>query len=420
MTTATQYEVHLHLPYESQRLIIASSAKRKIVRAGRRGGKTCLAAQVSVEALLKGLRPLYAAPTSDQLDSFWFEVCRSLAEPIRAGVYRKNEVDHVIERAGTKTRLRGKTAWNADMLRGDYTDLLILDEWQLMSEDTWELVGAPMLLDNNGDALFLYTPPSLRSRSVSKARNPRHAANMYSMAQEDTTGRWEAFHFTSLDNPHLDPQALADIAGDMTSLSYRLEILAEDVEEILGAMWTRALIAETRTTKYPTLARVVVGVDPPGGATECGIIVAGLGDNGHAYVIDDKSIKASPDSWAEAVLTAFNRNTADRVVGEANFGGDMVENTIIQAAKARGQTVAYKPVHASRGKAVRAEPVAAMYEQGRIHHVGEFPYLEEEMCTWLPGVSRESPNRLDALVWAITELMLEPVTHKPFMIGVAT
>lgn len=420
MTTATQYKVHLHRLHESQRLIMASSAKYKVVRAGRRGGKTCLAAQVSVEALLKGFRPLYAAPTSDQLDSFWFEVCRSLAEPVHAGVYRKNEVDHVIEQVGTKTRLRGKTAWNADMLRGDYTDLLILDEWQLMNEEMWELVGIPMLLDTNGDALFLYTPPSLHSRSVSKARDPRHAANMFKMALADTTGRWEAFHFTSLENPFLSHEALDGIAGDMTGLSYRLEILAEDVEEVIGALWTRDLLAKARTVKAPALVRVVVGVDPPGGATECGIIAAGIGEDGHAYILDDKSLKASPDSWAEAVLTAYNRNTADRVVGEANFGGDMVENTILQAAKARSQTVAYKPVHASRGKAVRAEPIAAMYEQGRIHHVGEFPYLEEEMCTWVPGISRESPNRLDALVWSITELMLESPTHKPFMIGVAT
>ena len=419
MTTAVKYKAYLHQPHGSQSLIIASPAKRKVVRAGRRGGKTCLAAQVSVEALLKGLRPLYAAPTSDQLDSFWFEVCRSLSAPIRGGVYRKNEVDHVIAQVGTKTRLRGKTAWNADMLRGDYADLLILDEWQLMNESTWELVGAPMMLDTDGDALFLYTPPSLHSRSVSKARDPRHAANMFKMALADTTGKWAAFHFTSLDNPHLSKDALAGIADDMTNLAYRLEILAEDVEEVAGALWTRALLSKTRTVKAPTLSRVVIGVDPPGGATECGIIAAGLGEDGHAYIVDDKSLKASPDSWAEAVLTAYNRNVADRVVGEANFGGDMVENTILQAAKARNQTVAYKPVHASRGKAVRAEPVAAMYEQGRIHHVGEFPYLEEEMCTWVPGVSRESPNRLDALVWAITELMLVPGTQKPIMIGVA-
>lgn len=413
----TEYNVHLHRPHAKQLPIIESKAKRKVVRAGRRGGKTDLAAHISVKALLDGLHPLYATPTSDQLDSFWYAVCRSLAEPIQANLYRKNELEHSIELSGTRNRLRGKTAWNADMLRGDYADILILDEWQLMDEDMWELVGVPMLLDNNGDALFLFTPPSLRSRSVSKARDPKHANIMFKQAQQDTTGRWEAFHFTSLDNPHLSQEALAEIATDMSPLAYRLEILAEDVEEVPGALWTRELIQKIRVTQHPTLIRIVVGVDPPGGATECGIIAAGIGEDGQAYVIDDKSLRASPDAWAEACLTIYNHNLADRIVGEANYGGDMVENTITQAAKARGQMVSYKSVHASRGKAVRAEPITAMYEQGRVHHVGKFPYLEEEMCTWIPGVSRESPNRLDALVWALTELMLEEESRKLVRFG---
>ena len=103
----------------------------------------------------------------------------------------------MIERPGSDQRIRAKTAWNADTLRGDYADLLILDEWQLMNEEAWEVVGAPMLLDNNGDAVFIYTPPSLHSRSTSKARDPRHAAKLFQRAQADTTGRWEVFHFTS-------------------------------------------------------------------------------------------------------------------------------------------------------------------------------------------------------------------------------
>ena len=94
------------------------------------------------------------------------------------------------------------------------------------------------------------------------------------------------------------------------------------------------------------------------------------------------------------------------VVGEANYGGDMVESTIMQAAKNQNRIIRYKNVHASRGKAIRAEPVVANYEHGKIHHVGEFPYLEDEMVSWIPGESRESPNRIDAMVWAITELMM--------------
>jgi len=200
----------------------------------------------------------------------------------------------------------------------------------------------------------------------------------------------------------------------------RQELAGEVLEDNPDALWKRSLIEESRATMHPDLIRVVVGVDPPGGVTECGIVVAGIANvNGqeHGYVLEDRSLHSSPDGWAEAVLTGYNRNKADRIVGEANFGGDMVENTIMQAAKSRNQQASYKHVHASRGKAVRAEPVVALYEQGRIHHIGEFPQLEDEMCEWIPGETRESPNRVDALVWAITELMLgEPEPEEAIII----
>jgi len=357
---------------------------------------------------LDGFRPLYAAPTSEQLDTWWFEVKRALRKPIDAGIYKKNEVEHTIENPGTKNRIKGKTAWNADMLRGDYADFLVLDEFQLISEDTWEIVGAPMLLDNDGDAMFIYTPPSLHSRSVSKARDPLHAAKMFKKAQEDTTGRWAAFHFSSHDNPHISRDALVEITQDMTALAYRQEIMAEDIEEAPGALWSRELIQRTRVVERPRdLARVVVGVDPTGSqGNECGIVVVGLGADGEGYVLDDRSLLGTPGQWADAVIAAAERNTADIIVGEANFGGDMVEATIQQAAKARGTSIRYRNVTASRGKAVRAEPVVAQYEHGKLHHVGDFPYLEDEMVMWIPGISRESPNRIDALVWAVTELNL--------------
>ena len=157
-------------PHLKQREFIDSPAKRKVVRAGRRGGKTVGMAIISIEKFLEGKRVLYAAPTQDQIDRFWTEVTKALQEPIDAGAYYKNETRHIIELRGTEQRVRAKTAFNADTLRGDYADVLILDEYQLMDETAWTEVGAPMLLDNNGDAIFIYTPPSLRSRSMSKAR----------------------------------------------------------------------------------------------------------------------------------------------------------------------------------------------------------------------------------------------------------
>lgn len=407
-TKEIEYSIILRRPHRIQKQIRESKAKRRIIRAGRRGGKTVIAATICVDKFLEGLRPLYAAPTSEQLETFWFEVKKALAKPIEAGVFKKNETEHTIEKVGTKNRIKGKTAWDANTLRGDYADFLVLDEFQLMNEDVWGLVGAPMLLDNDGDAMFIYTPPSLHSRSISKARDPLHAAKMFKKAQQDKTGRWETFHFSSHTNPHISKNALGDITQDMTQFAYQQEILAEDIEEAPGALWSRELINRTRVTTHPDLVRIIVGVDPTGSRNnECGIVVAGLGTDGEGYVIDDRSLLGSPGEWADEVLNAYNHNNADMIVGETNYGGDMVEATIKQAGNAQNQIYRYKNVHATRGKAIRAEPIVAAYEHGKVHHVGEFPHLENEQVMWIPRESHYSPNRIDALVWAMTELDLK-------------
>jgi hypothetical protein len=402
--------VTIPTPHKKQAQFIDSPAKRKIIRAGRRGGKTVGMAILAIEKYLDKRRILYAAPTQDQIERFWFEVTNALAEPIQAGVYYKNETRHIIEVPGTENRIRAKTAWNADSLRGDYADVLILDEYQLMDETAWSEVGAPMLLDNNGDAVFIYTPPSLHSRSTSKARDPQHAAKLYKKAQADESGRWEVFHFTSWENPHISKQALEDIAKDMTALAIRQEIMAEDIDQAPGALWTRDIIEAGRVVKSPdNLTSVVVGVDPSttSGGDEAGIITAGvLGDD--YYTLADDSLQGSPEAWAQAAITAYHRYKADCIVAEKNNGGEMVESVIRQAvinAKMKDKTIGEVPVRlvwASRGKATRAEPISAIAEKGRDHHVGNFEQLEDELCMWMPGDA--SPNRLDAKVWAMTYL----------------
>ncbi len=216
--------------HEPQDRLVNSPAKRLVAKAGRRGGKTWGIAKRAVKRFLKGRRQLYTAPTSEQTDSFWYEVKRALREPIDAGVFKCNESERFIELVNSKQRLKAKTAWSADMLRGDFADDLYFDEFQLTAEDAWDEVGAPMLLDNNGDAVFIFTPPSLKSQGVSKARDPRHASKMFKKAQADTTGLWETIHFTSLDNPFISQEALRIITQDMSLDSYRREILAQDDE----------------------------------------------------------------------------------------------------------------------------------------------------------------------------------------------
>lgn len=198
----------------------------------------------------------------------------------------------------------------------------------------------------------------------------------------------------------------------------RQEINAEILEDTEGALWTRQLIEANRVPAVPhdvTLIRIVVAIDPAmsakPGSNETGIIAAGLGTNGHVYVIEDGSLSDTPGRWALAALGMYGRLKADRVVAEVNNGGDLVEANLRAQVMARGfdgNLLPYRSVRASRGKAMRAEPVAALYERGRVHHVGAYPKLEDQMCEWVPGEGMASPDRLDALVWALFDLVVQP------------
>ncbi|HYD23549.1 MAG TPA: terminase family protein [Croceibacterium sp.] len=194
------------------------------------------------------------------------------------------------------------------------------------------------------------------------------------------------------------------------SLLGRQELGGELIEEIDGALWSRALLEHCREAAASAPARrVVIGVDPPASAAgdACGIVVCALGEDGIARVLADCSVrKATPERWARAVASAARGWQADRVIAEANNGGEMVRS-VLHAADI---SLPVKLVHASRGKAARAEPVAALYESGRVRHVGQLPQLEDELCALMAGGTYEgpgrSPDRADALVWALSELML--------------
>ncbi len=248
-------EVDVEIPEprgEKQDEFVRCIAKRQMAKCGRRGAKTfgfgikaLLAFTGTCNACLgegclecdntgkvKAKRVLYAAPTAEQVGAFWHEVCNALDAGAKVGVYKKNETEKYFEVPGSYIRIKAKTAWNANTLRGDFADLLGLDEYQLMNEDAWQEVGQPMLLDNDGAAVFMFTPPSLKSEGVSKAKDPRHASKLFKKAAADTSGRWKTFHWTSFDNPTLSKLALKELteSGDMSDDSYRREILAQDDE----------------------------------------------------------------------------------------------------------------------------------------------------------------------------------------------
>jgi phage terminase large subunit-like protein len=209
---------------------------------------------------------------------------------------------------------------------------------------------------------------------------------------------------------HLPPRFVATMHRSFGgSLLGRQELDGELIADAEGALWTRALLESCREGTAPQLARIVVAVDPPASSTgdACGIVVAGIALDGTGHVLADASVeKARPEHWARAVAAAAEAWDADRVIAEANQGGAMV-GAVLRAAQL---SLPVRLVHSSRGKVARAEPVAALYEASRVRHAGTFPALEDQMCGLLAGGTYQgpgrSPDRADALVWALTELML--------------
>ena len=212
---------------------------------------------------------------------------------------------------------------------------------------------------------------------------------------------------------HLAPDALVRLREryEGTRLG-RQELFAEILDDLPGALWQREWFDSYRISQAPEMQRIVVAVDPSGtaGASDdgdsIGIVVAGKGIDGRAYVLADRTCKLSPDGWAKRAVAAYHEFRADRLVAERNYGGAMVE-ALLRTVDRR---VSYKEVTATRGKAVRAEPIAALFEQGRVSIVGSMPELEDQACLMGPDgyVGEGSPDSLDAMVWALTELMLAP------------
>lgn len=185
----------------------------------------------------------------------------------------------------------------------------------------------------------------------------------------------------------------------------RQELYGEILEQAEGALWIRNWIEDTRISRdnLPQLTRIVVGIDPAvtsgENSDETGIITCGIGVDKHFYVLADDTLRDTPNEWGKRAIQAYTKWKADRIVAEVNNGGDMVAMVMQQVDR----TAPVKKVHATRNKMIRAEPISALYEQGKVHHVGGFPQLEDQMVLWTPD-TRQSPDRLDALVWALTEL----------------
>jgi phage terminase large subunit-like protein len=288
------------------------------------------------------------------------------------------------------------TADEPERLRGPQHDGAWCDElgsWRY--PDAWDMLQFGLRLGNDPRTLVTTTPKPLRLvRDLIKAPTT-------------ITTRGSTYdNAANLAKPFLDA-IKAKYEG--TRLG-RQELYAEVLDDVPGALWTRAQLDADRVKTHPELRRVVVAVDPSGGHTEDndeqGIVAAGIGVDGHGYLLADASCRMSPDGWGRRAVQLYVDHKADRLVFEANYGGEMCQHVIATAARAMGVRVATKMLHASRGKVVRAEPVAALDEQHKLHHVGPYDALEDEQCAFTSLGFDGSPNRVDARVWAFTELML--------------
>lgn len=288
------------------------------------------------------------------------------------------------------------SADDPESLRGPQFSAAWCDElckWR-RPEETWDMLQFGLRLGTSPRQVVTTTP---RPTKLLKAliADPLTAVTRVSTAANEA---------------NLAPGFLDAIVGRYRGTRLgRQELDAELLEDRPDALWPRDLIERARVRVTPELRRVVVAVDPPASsgphADACGIIVVGLGEDGRAYVLADRTReRVSPLEWARAVVRAYRRFEADRIVAKVNQGGELVETVIRQV----DASVPVRSVRAMRGKWLRAEPVAALYEQGRVAHVGTFPELEDEMSDFGPdGLSGgASPDRVDALVWALTDLML--------------
>jgi len=283
-----------------------------------------------------------------------------------------------------------RSADDPQSLRGEGLDFVVLDECAYMKAEAWTEALRPALSDRQGGALFISTPRGL---------NWFHA--LWLRGQDPTQSEWCSWRFKTSDNPFISPEEIEAARGDLLSRIFMQEYEANFLEDNPGALWKRAWLDAGRVLQAPELKRIVVGVDPSASATgdACGIVVVGKDASGELYVLDDLTLQGSPENWARQVVAAYHKYKADNVIAEANQGGEMVTAVLRQVKR----NLPVKLVHATRGKATRAEPISAVYEQGRAHHVGDFAALEDELCQWEAGDA--SPNRLDALVWAATDLL---------------
>ena len=363
-----------------------------VILAGRGFGKTRAGAEWVTEQVKSGLArrvALVAATAADARDTMVEGESGLLAVAGTGFVPRyepsKRRVTWPNGAVGTTF-----TAEEPNRLRGPQHDAAWCDEiaaWEY--PETWDMLMLGLRLGYDPRCVVTTTPkprPFLRK-----------------LLDEPHTVVTRGSTYANLEN--LAPTFAEQVIGRYRGIRLeRQELFGEYLEDVEGALWTMAMIDDHRVKQAPPLVRIVVGVDPAvtsgENADDTGIVVAGKGEDGHGYILFDGTCHEAPLGWAQRAIHCYHLFSADRIVAEVNNGGELVEFTL----RSVDPGVPYHHVNASRGKSKRAEPISALYEQGRVHHVGVFAQLEAEMRTYAPDQPDTSPDRMDALVWAMTAL----------------
>lgn len=361
------------------------------MRSGRGGGKTRAGAEWILKRVRQGYRHIAligqtAADIRDTMVELGPSSIMKIAREEERPTYEPSKRRITFPNGAIATTFTGE---EPDQLRGPAHDTVWIDELAKFKypDETWDNMEMGLRLGNNPQVFCTTTP--------------RPVPIIKRLVKDPST--IDIRFSTSQNAENLSPIFLKRVMERYAGTRLgRQELEGEILDDNPNALFQREIIENLRVREPPQLIRVVVGMDPAvtGNETsdETGIIAGGIAANGHGYILQDASLRASPNEWARAGVMSLYRNKGDRIVGEVNNGGDLIEVNI----RTVDRNVPFTAVHASRGKAIRAEPVAALYEQGRIHHVGTYPQLEDQMCEWVPG--DKSPDRMDALVWCIWEL----------------
>lgn len=385
MSALEELTIDLH---PAQYAFCRSNALYRGFVGGRGAGKSWTGAY-DLLTRAKPRRLYYAvAPTYTMLKDASMRAFLDLGAQLRF-IANINRSDHRVT-LGNGAEVLFRSADEPERMRGPNLSGAWLDEASLMHEDAYNLI-IPALREGGeqGWLSATFTPKGRQHWTfrVFGSERPNSAL----------------FHARTMDNPFIPRDFAASIATQYTTHLQAQELEGRFIDQLDGALWRREWIDDPRVAEAPQMSRVVVAVDPAGthkaGSDQTGICVAGRGEDGEYYVLHGYGYRLSPQGWATRVLDLYDQHLADRIIAERNQGGEMVEHTIRSVRPDAPVTT----IVASRGKALRAEPIAALFEQGRVHHVGIHGDLEEQMCSF--PVAAEHDDMVDALVYALTDLV---------------